>query len=179
MESTYHSFSISNGDGIKKLDPRFYDQPCYEFEEQGDLLLSGSMNITYSWVNETINDTTEIKFTAGEKYYVVFDKKVYKLEASTYLADGIAVLGSMWQDGTAIIDNGTPFGFITGMFSDVMITHETPGTHTFEIYSTKVATVPLPEKFMPELTQVILVSPSGKKFKTTVGDDGVLTTTEV
>ena len=39
--------------------------------------------------------------------------------------------------------------------------------------------VPLPEKFMPELTQVILISPSGKKFKTTAGDDGVLITTEV
>lgn len=40
-------------------------------------------------------------------------------------------------------------------------------------------TTPLPEKFIPELNQLTMISPSGKKFNVTVDDSGKLTAVEV
>ena len=71
----------------------------------------------------------------------------------------------------------------TGEFEHILdvsvATEEATGVENIISIYAESYIVPLPEKFMPELTQVILISPSGKKFKTTVGDDGVLITTEV
>lgn len=171
--------TITTGE-LKKIDPKFYDQPCYDSESVGDLLWGQSWNIVSEWAWESIKGTENVQLIDGQKYIVVWDGIEYKLEAKQIPNSEIILLGSCHNLYGITIDNNTPFGIMHGFVQwGNSIACETTGDHSFELYPVISIPVPLPEKFMPELTQVVLISPSGKKFKTTVGDDGVLITTEV
>ena len=205
--SSLSNVTITTGE-IKKLDNKYIDAEWMakggQEQFKGEIVSNqtvqsasiggGSNLIGYASNYDLIKE--------GDGLRVVWNGKDYNVtvKAATISAYGYTINVLYAGNYGAVLSNqgmespvaatGEPFSITfgqtniqTGEFERVLdasvATEEATGVeNTISIYA-ESSIVPLPEKFMPELTQVVLISPSGKKFKTTVGDDGVLITTEV
>lgn len=133
----------------------------------------------------------------GDLLRVVFDGKPYDMTVREFAANErvawryVGNLGGIYptmepappNTGESFCVVFCTFGLATTekVFScDVVVASEEIAhqTHTISIYADS-GFVPLPEKFMPDLNQLTMISPSGKKFKVTVDDSGKLTAAEV
>lgn len=172
--------TITTGE-LKKLDPKFYDQPCGE--KVGDVFYSS-----------TLTTTT----TAGMNIAYVQEPILYQTEKVLVSIDGNEeikevktrddVNNQVWYtvgNSSLYFDDaentGEPYLLLCSFLG------ETPQSAAFITriggsYDVKLAGIyaePLPEKYIPDLNQLTMLSPSGKKFKVTVDDSGKLTAVEV
>jgi hypothetical protein len=120
--------------------------------------------------------TSEVHFDSYYDFYIGEKKYAAKCIDPSIIAPDIAELGivaSFVDDAT--LSNQPGFFAHMGTNGALMIhcPEETLGRLLVRIVS-KGIIVPMPEKYMP-----ILTSPSGKKFRITVDDNGTLTATEV
>ena len=170
---------------IKKIDNKFIDAEWMATSSADRVVLPET---TYTFGSATGNryeSRLDPQFVIGKDYVVVWNGEKYTCKCKNHPMGAAAGLTIPYL-GNASFNNSTgdeyntgePFFIVYGMYGDFTVEDENWNTTaTFSI--TEIGYGALPPKFMPELTQVILISPGGKKFKTTVGDDGVLTTTEV
>lgn len=149
-------------------------------------------------------DEPVIDLVVGKEYIVKFDGVEYRCIAQVFDSESNYIGNIAKIDGAAsddnIVDNGLPFCIerrITSQRNDFNIyagpdNNYTGEDITFSIYLAEVSTSihPLDPKFLPEHehewfagsaegTALILKSPSGKRFKVTVDDNGSLTAAEV
>lgn len=155
---------------IKKIDPKFYEQPCYDdtetFEKDVTVIDNGTFAKYATLPGFTISE--------GDNLVITFKDEVF--EGVVANDDGILATPLFQKDG---------INYFVIMQDSPML----PGTHIVfypsnitgvqHVKIEKSFTVPLPEKYIPELSQITLISPSGTKFKVTVDDTGALTAVEV
>lgn len=171
---------------IKKIDNKFIDAEWMAVtgEVKADTPILEATVDTNN-LGKGIDNTGDIVFTAGQKYIVVFDNVDYICYGEDYSSLVGVSTGTIIGLGDFYIAAGQGTGrypfcvYSANDNTDVTCCALIEGEHSFAIYEVMEGATPLPPKFMPELTQVILISPGGKKFKTTVDDTGQLVTTEV
>lgn len=137
--------------------------------------------ITFEWVfNEDSGDynyllNQPILLEIGKEYKVVLNGNTYQCigtDMSSQIPNACAldVGGQLW-----VISNGASTGLEAG---EINTTEPT----TIAIYAEGEVPDKMPEEYLPEnitASEVVLTSPSGKKFSLTVDDSGNLTATEV
>lgn len=188
LSSTWWVKSLSNPnvtittEELKKIDPKFYDQPCYEYK--GNSIFSETLTTSVDGNSAKVNTGKSPVFQIGDNISVSINGVEKNSMAKSYDDDinHFAYIGNLYLIGIGE-DNGENYCILynTDYESPVMLfcTKE-EGTYTVQLAKTTI--VPLPPKFMPELTQVILKSTtegSEKKFRVTVDDTGALTAVEV
>ena len=138
------------------------------------------MTITHAKVSD---EFIPISAIAGGK--VTFSMAGGGMQSETYEFAPERMMGESWCDGTGyvMVSDGSEEAVSVGMTKGVWLvcspeaqaagitmTLTIPGSNAFESKTVK----PMDEKYMP-----ILTSPSGKKFKLSVDDSGVISATEV
>lgn len=79
---------------------------------------------------------------------------------------------ALTEDGVEVVPAGIYFLFMSG---SVYVSELVCAT---QVFGTKIVHT-LPEKYIPEMSSVTLISPNGTRFKVTVNDSGALTATEI
>lgn len=100
-----------NGEAIHKLDPKFYDQPCYDTRTL-ETLLDTSVYLTGSARNLSDADVR-----VGDELAVTFDGVEYNPPKSDPSGSGYqCIWGNPYLYGNALEDNGFPFSiFASGL----------------------------------------------------------------
>ena len=167
------------GSVYRKIDPRFIHSADWNATEgsAGHVLNRTHYTEEKFLVNETTLTTAEPYVmlaempVAGETYKVKWNGTDY--ECVCFQVSDYVFLGN---DETS----GEPF---TLMFSDfgIVACSITPldGSTTFTISIAQSVVHPLDEKFIPDMSRLILTSPNGTRYKITVDDTGTLSTTAV
>lgn len=104
---------------------------------------------------------------------VEFEGTEYSGAVTSFEDSGILCIQNDYGYVASVYDSATA-GIPTGIYFFSGMTLTIPG------YNFTESTIkPVPEKYLPEVTELTMVSPGGKKFKVTVDDSGTLTATEV
>ena len=124
-----------------------------------------------------------IELIAGETYKVTLDGVEYEEMVCQVFQEGEFYIGASEFLNGATPPSDMPFICIYYSKNGVSTFGTTTGFyHEIIIKSIKSQTVPIPDKYIPEMNSVTLLSStadSTKKFKITVDDSGTLTATEV
>ena len=124
-----------------------------------------------------------IELIAGETYKVTLDGVEYEETVCQAFQEGAFYIGASEFLNGATPPSDMPFICIYYSKNGVSTFGTTTGFyHEIIIKSIKSQTVPIPDKYIPEMNSVTLLSStanSTKKFKITVDDSGTLKATEV
>ena len=150
-----------------------------------DLWEDGSYCVTCTGKNNTDADF----LNQSETFYVEWDGTIYETQKRY---NGI---GNDFLFESSYEDTGEPFFIGEGLRARTIdICTNSIGTHTYRIYTGTVTTKTIDEKYIPDtiaraedvdtkftngFDSLILLSPNGTKFNITIGDDGVLSATEI
>ena len=206
-ETVSHNISVETVE-IKKIDNKFIDAEWMAVggreQFEGEIVsnqtvqsasIGGGSNLAgYASNYDLIKEGDGLRVVWNGKDYNVTVKaatiSAYGYTIDTLYAGNYGAVLSHQGMSSSVAVTGEPFSISfgqtniqTGEFEhklDVSVaTEEATGVdNTISIYAVS-SIVPLPEKFMPDLNQLTMISPSGKKFSVTVDDSGKLTAVEV
>ena len=186
-EEGQHSMAIYvNTTKITRIDPELagskWDNVIEKpFEYKKELLYEGYSNTGQHFIRDV-----DFKFIAGEKYEVVYNGVVYYCYGISSAREGnwedLYIGNQKYNRGSVsvfaeYIESFDPFFAWTWENSRDLVINTADDSCEIAIYH--IVEEDLKLKGNIEATAIILSSPNGTRFQITVGDDGVLTATEI
>ncbi len=178
------TLAIGGGKGIVKLDNKFLDLDWIpaEYVVDGDELLgpvtASDNGMIPRLTSSELAGQNEVVVYCDSKRYIqrIYQGSLAGMEEGTAIIGNIGLLsGDAGNSEENFVFIVLPQGTMTG-FTD-------NGTHTISVYKKGIATSKMPEKFMPESVDGIVLrsstAGSTKLFRLTVNDSGALTATEI
>lgn len=127
---------------------------------------------------EQLIDAILVLSTNGEKGNILLNEEQLIDSAVAFGSPGFIMIDSyalVVYDDSSMLGMELPLG--VWFIAEDNIFVESLSNPNVTITTSEIT--PLPEKFIPDLTELTMISPSGKKFNVTVDDSGKLTAVEV
>ena len=177
---------------VNKIPDKYIPQPNWGETDKSKASYIANKPFGDKIINETvIVEQTEVEINNG---YVNIPKPLNIEIGKTYhvTLNGIVYTCVAWGGsyGSIYIGNGSlddyngkgedvPFVIYTYQGDEFYLTVVEDGTYILKISEGTVETTPINERYIPDMTSLVLLSPNGTRFSITVGDDGVLSATEI